>query len=158
MQNGKISRYVSFCQFTDFNIWSKVLNPKEINDMSKSLTIQTEPFLKWSEVKIDLLNFEEEDVPEEDLICNIPENLFVFKMKTFIEAISVCKSIGGEIATPLENTMIETWKNITTRNNLGRIFLCYSDRGQIKKNDFRNIYTGKHCQAQVSSIKINHYI
>ena len=54
MQNGKISRYVSFCQFTDFNIWSKVLNPKEINDMSKSLTIQTEPFLKWSDVKIDL--------------------------------------------------------------------------------------------------------
>ena len=158
MHNGKLSRYVSFGQFTDLNIWSKVLKPKEINDMSKSMTIQREPFVKWSNVKIDLLNFEEEDVPEEDLICNMPENLFVFKMKTFNEAISVCKSIGGEIATPSENTKIESWTNITTRNNLGRIYLCYSDRGQTKENDFRNIYTGKRCQAQVSPIKMHHFI
>ena len=150
MHNGKLSGYVTFGQFTDLNIWRKVLNPEEIKDMSKSLTLQTEPFLKWSNVKIDLLNFEEEDVLEkEDLLCNIPENLFVFKMKTFNQAISVCKSIGGEIATPLENTMIETWQNFTTRNNLGRIYLSYSKLGQIKGNDFRNIYTGEHCQALI---------
>ena len=148
MHNGKLSGYVTFGQFTDLNIWSSVLNPKEIKDMSKSLTIWTDPFLKWSDVKIDLLNFEEEDIlEEEDLLCNIPENLFVFKMKTFNRAISVCESIGGEIATPKENTMIESWKNITTRDNLGRIYLSYSD--QIKGNDFRNIYTGEHCQALV---------
>merc|ERR1712016_108817 len=108
--------------------------------MSKSLDSKTEPILKWSDVKIDSLNFEEDYENEESLLSSIPENLFVFKMKTFFEGIRICQSIGGEIATPLENTMIATWINITSRNNLGRIFLSYSD--QIEENDFINVYKG----------------
>ena len=132
--------YVTFGKFTDLNIWNKTLSPEVIRDMSKSFKIETEPFLKWSDVDMDLKNFEEDDVNEENLLSDVPENLFVFKMKTFYEGIRICESIGGEIATPFENTLIEDWKNITTRNNLGRVFLSYSD--EIKKNEFRNVYTG----------------
>ena len=135
----------TFGRFTDLNIWNKVLSLDIINNMSKSLDSKTEPILKWSDVKIDSLNFEEDYENEESLLSSIPENLFVFKMKTFFEGIRICQSIGGEIATPLENTMIATWINITTRNNLGRIFLSYSD--QIEENDFINVYTGKSWQT-----------
>ena len=131
----------AFGKFTDLNIWNKVLSLDVINNMSKTLDIKTEPILKWSDVKMDSVNFEEDYEDVESIVSNIPENLFVFKMKTFIEGIRICQSIGGEIATPLENTKIETWNIITTRNNLGRIFLSYSD--QIVENDFRNVYTGK---------------
>ena len=132
---------VVFGKFTDLNIWNKVLSPEVITHMSKSFNIETEPFLKWSDVKIDLLNFEEDYENEESLLSNVPENLFLFKKRTFYEGIRICRSVGGEIATPLENTRIETWTNISTLNNLGRIFLSYSD--QIEENDFRNVYTGK---------------
>ena len=130
----------AFGKFTDLNIWNKVLSLDEINNMSKTLVIKTEPILKWSDVKMDSLNFEDDYENDESILSNIPENLFLFKMKTFIEGIHICQSIGGEIATPSENTKIETWNNITTRHNLGRVFLSYSD--QIVENDFRNVYTG----------------
>ena len=131
----------AFGKFADLNIWNKVLSLDIIKNMSKSLDIKIEPILKWSDVKMDTLNFEEDFENVESLLSNIPENLFLFKMKTFFEGIRFCQSIGGEIATPLENTMIETWNNFTTHNNLGRIYLSYSD--QIEENDFRNVYTGK---------------
>lgn len=139
-RGNKNTKYVTFGKFTDLNIWNKTLSSDVINDMSKSFNFETEPFLKWSDVRMDLLNFEEDDVNEENLLSNDPENLFVFKMKSFYKGIRICESIGGEMATPFENTLIEDWKNITTRNNLGRIFLSYSY--DIKKNEFRNVYTG----------------
>ena len=79
--NGNVSKskYVTFGKFTDLNIWNKTLSPEVIHDMSKSFKIETEPFLKWSDVKMDLQNFEEDDVNEENLLSNDPENLFVFK-------------------------------------------------------------------------------
>ena len=132
---------MTFGKFTDLNIWSEVITPKVINNMSKSLNFETEPLLKWSDVEIDLINFEENYEKDESLFSNAPENLFVVKMKTFFEGISTCKSMGGEIATPLENTMIETWINITNREKLGRLFLNYYD--PIKEKVFRNVYTGK---------------
>ena len=131
----------AFGKFTDLNIWNKVLSLDVINNMSKSSDIKMEPNLKWSDVKMDTLNFDEDYENVESLLSYIPENLFLFKMKTFFEGIRICQSIGGEIATPLENTLIKTWNNFTSSNNLGRIYLSYSD--QIEENDFRNVYTGK---------------
>ena len=132
---------VIFGKFTDLNVWNSTLPIKQIADMSKALNVETQPFLQWSDVKLDLLNFEEAYESEEDLFSEDPENLFLFKQRTFYRGYSYCKNIGGEIATPHENVKMETWKYFILKENVGRIYLGYSDRKRTK-NDFRHVYTG----------------
>lgn len=132
----------SYGQFSDINVWKKVLSLNELKDWMIKRDFPTKPFLQWEEMGIvNITNLIEDEMNETLLLEAQESQLFSFYKLPFSRSVQQCRKIGGEIATPYENVDIEIWKaKITSSRITYRVWLSYKVHGNF---DFYNIYTNE---------------
>ena len=95
--------------------------------------------MNWKETELELINLDFDDIEDSKLIEDKSNKfLFKFSKKSFLGSLRICQNIGGEIATPFENTELKLWREKLNENE--PVILGYTNRE--KESEFRNFYTG----------------
>ena len=139
---GKKYRQIEFTtygKFSDLNVYDKILSLDELVRWTKQQSMETEAMLRWNEINLELENLERMEVQRINFTENV-ESLFKFHELNFNEAIRRCQSVGGAIATPLENIDLDVWENkVLADRQVDRMWLGYR-RGNKHRSNFYNIY------------------
>ena len=131
--------FTTYGKFADLNVYNKILSLEEMKTWTKQQTMQTKALVRWNEINLELENLERMEVQRINFTENT-ETLFIFHELNFNEAIRRCQSVGGAIATPLENINLDVWENkVWADRQVDRVWLGYR-RGIKLRSNFYNIY------------------
>ena len=136
----------TYGKFSDFNFWDKALTMEEIYQWSENKILKHKPILPWNSVKLEIENLIDFDDKNETFKQITTANLFTFYKRNFYDSIQLCKSVGGEIASPKENIELDEFSakveaDPFIESQSQTMWLVYND--EIETNRFLNIYTGK---------------
>ena len=77
--------------------------------------------INWKNATISAVNLTEEEVTKEDLMREFKERsdyqiIVLQKKKTFVNAVEMCKSMGGELAVPNDNVKFSEFSKVVIKN------------------------------------------
>ena len=77
--------------------------------------------INWKNATISAVNLTEEEVTKEDLMREFEERsdyqiIVLQKKKTFVNAVEMCKSMGGELAVPNDNVKFSEFSKVVIKN------------------------------------------
>ena len=79
--------------------------------------------INWNNATITAVNLTEEEVTKEDLMREFKQKskyqiIVLQKKKTFVNAVEMCKSMGGELAVPNDNVKFSEFSEVIIKNTV----------------------------------------